>query len=80
MTKLTLNVDREVAESAKRWARRHGTSVSRLVTQYLRTLDESSPRDTWLEQFHQQLQAEGYDGLGEDTETLRRRHIRQKYE
>jgi hypothetical protein len=34
-SKLTLSVDRRVAERAKRFARRRGTSVSRLVEEYL---------------------------------------------
>jgi hypothetical protein len=35
MAKLTLSVDGSVVKTAKRYARRHGTSVSHLVEQYL---------------------------------------------
>jgi hypothetical protein len=35
MTKLTLSVDKEVVERAKRYAAKRGTSVSRLVQAYL---------------------------------------------
>jgi hypothetical protein len=35
MAKLTLSVDASVAEAAKRYAARHGTSVSQMVEQYL---------------------------------------------
>jgi hypothetical protein len=35
MTKLTLSVDKEVVERAKRYAAKRGTSVSRLVQTYL---------------------------------------------
>lgn len=36
MAKLTLSVDSEVVSVAKRYASRRGTSVSRLVEEYLR--------------------------------------------
>jgi hypothetical protein len=35
MTKLTLSVDEDVVQRAKRYAARRGTSVSRLVERYL---------------------------------------------
>ena len=35
MAKLTLSVDERVVEGAKRYAERRGTSVSRLVEEYL---------------------------------------------
>lgn len=35
MSKLTLSVDEEVVERAKRFARKRGTSVSHLVERYL---------------------------------------------
>jgi hypothetical protein len=36
--KLTLSVDEEAIETAKRYSKRHGTSVSELVTRYLGSL------------------------------------------
>ena len=39
--KLTLSVDERVAERAKRHARRQGTSVSRMVERFLRTVTSS---------------------------------------
>ncbi len=38
MSKLTLSVDSSVVEGAKRYAREHGVSVSRLVQTYLSAL------------------------------------------
>ena len=35
-TKLTLSVDRQVIQKAKRYARRHNKSLSQLVTNYLK--------------------------------------------
>ena len=35
MSKLTLSVDAEIAARAKRYAKRHGTSVSEMVENYL---------------------------------------------
>ncbi len=38
MAKLTLSVDEDVVQRAKRYAARRGTSVSRLVERYLKLL------------------------------------------
>jgi hypothetical protein len=43
MPKLTLSVDRGVIADAKRYAARRGTSVSRLVEEYLGTLGAAEP-------------------------------------
>ncbi len=40
--KLTLSVDRAVAEKAKRYARRQGRSLSNLVQDYLKSLVETT--------------------------------------
>jgi len=47
MHKLTLSVDNEVVGRAKRFARRNGTSVSRLVERYLDLVasPSSSPKN-----------------------------------
>lgn len=46
-TKLTLTVDKEVIEQAKRYARQEGRSLSNLIESYLRSLvTESSHRFT----------------------------------
>ena len=47
MSKLTLSVDEQVVARAKRYAARHGTSVSRLVERYLDRL--TSPPETGSE-------------------------------
>ena len=44
MQKLTLSVDRAVVESAKRYARARGTSVSQLVESMLRLVSTRSGR------------------------------------
>lgn len=40
--KLTLSVDEDVIEKARRYSRQHNTSISQLVTTYLRHLDSPS--------------------------------------
>jgi hypothetical protein len=40
--KLTLSVDADVIERARRYSKRHQTSISQLVTNYLSQLDASS--------------------------------------
>ncbi len=46
--KLTLKLDRQVIEDAKGYARRHGTSLSRLVESYFSKLTRGSREDTDL--------------------------------
>lgn len=43
MSKLTLSVDDAVVDRAKRYAARRGTSVSRLVEQYLDLVSRPAP-------------------------------------
>lgn len=45
MPKLTLSIDENVARSAKRYAEAQGTSVSRLVEQYLDLLSRKFDMD-----------------------------------
>lgn len=42
-TKLTLLVDKEIVEHAKRYSEQHGTSLSRLVSQALAHLPTDGP-------------------------------------
>ncbi len=44
MSKLTLSVDAPVVAQAKRFAREHGVSVSKLVQSYLRALAEPTSK------------------------------------
>ncbi len=49
MAKLTLNVDETVVTRAKRYAARHGTSISGLVEQFLTLVSgAAAPRDEGL--------------------------------
>lgn len=43
--KLTLSVDEEVIEHARRYSREHNTSISQLVTTYLSHLDAPPGRE-----------------------------------
>lgn len=44
--KLTLSVEEQVIERAKRFAERNGTSVSELVTRFLGSLNEEADSET----------------------------------
>ncbi len=44
--RLTLSVDEDVLGQAKRFSARHGTTVSKLVTTFLTSLDDGEDRDT----------------------------------
>lgn len=43
--KLTLSVDAQVIERARHYSRQHNTSISQLVTTYLRQLDAPSDQE-----------------------------------
>lgn len=43
--KLTLSVDEDVIERARRYSDEHNTSISQLVSTYLRQLDSPSDRE-----------------------------------
>lgn len=70
--KLTLSVDEQVIERARRYSRRHNTSISQLVSNYLSQLDAREgeqaysptvrrlmgllPSDTTVEQYRRHLE------------------------
>ena len=59
MAKLTLSVDEAVVARAKRYAARHGTSVSWLVEQFLAILSRTaSPKDERVPESLARLRAE----------------------
>jgi hypothetical protein len=78
MAKLTLNVEPEVIQAAKNYAQAHHVSLSKLVTRFLRDLPRT-PHD-FLTQLHETLMQEGFQEPSEDTEALRRQHVKWKYQ
>lgn len=78
MAKLTLSVDEKVVEVAKRYAAHHGTSVSRMVEEYLRLVSRlaerpSEPMPPILARWHGVLKGSGLDISDY------RRHLERKY-
>jgi hypothetical protein len=78
MAKLTLSVDEEVVEVAKRYAAQHGTSVSQLVEDYLRLVSRlaeprSQPMPPILARWHGVLKGSGLDASDY------REHLERKY-
>jgi hypothetical protein len=70
-TKLTLRIEKPIIESAKGYAKRHNTTLSQLVAEFLRSLDVTEaypstpilaelsgilPTDTSLESYHSHLE------------------------
>ena len=78
MAKLTLNVEPEVIHAAKSYAAAHHVSLSKLVTQFLRDLPQTS--QDFLTQLHEMLLQEGFQEPADDTEALRRQHVKRKYQ
>lgn len=50
--KLTLRLDKELIDRAKKHAKQQGTSVSKLVANYFEAID-STPRDGSNKNYHQ---------------------------
>jgi hypothetical protein len=78
MAKLTLNVEPDVIQAAKHYAEAHHVSLSKLVTQFLRELPQTSP--DFLTQLHETLVQEGFKEPGDDLDALRRQHVQRKYQ
>ena len=78
MAKLTLNVEPDVIQAAKNYASAHHISLSKLVTQFLRDLPQTSP--DFLTQLHETLLQEGFQEPSEDAEAFRRAHVQRKYQ
>ncbi len=78
MAKLTLNVEPEVIQAAKNYAEAHHVSLSKLVTQFLRDLPQTS--GNFLTQLHETLLQEGFQEPSSDTDSLRRQHVKRKYQ
>jgi hypothetical protein len=78
MSKLTLNVDETVVARAKRYAARHGTSVSGLVEQFLALVSGSATRpDENLPPILARLRRE-LQGTSADPSTYRK-YLERKY-
>lgn len=78
MAKLTLNVDESVVARAKRYAARSGTSVSRLVEQFLAIVSgTASKQDDGLPPILARLRAE-LKGLSPGSEDYKR-YLERKY-
>jgi hypothetical protein len=78
MAKLTLSVDEKVVRGAKRYAAHYGTSVSRMVEDYLRLVSRlverpSEPMPPILARWHGVLKGSGLDISDY------RRHVERKY-
>ncbi len=78
MSKLTLSVDHMTINAAKDYAKRHGISVSKLVTRFLVSLD-TDVKDDFFTRLHRDLKREGFQDSDEDLHTLRNRHVAKKY-
>ena len=78
MAKLTLSVDEEVVEVAKRYAAQRGTSVSQMVEDYLRLVSRlveprAKPMPPILARWHGVLKGSGLDISDY------RKHLERKY-
>ncbi len=48
---ITLSADEDLVENAREYARRHGTSLNRMIRDYLRTLTAAETREEAAEAF-----------------------------
>jgi len=73
--KLTLSVDEHVIERARRYSRRHNTSISQLVSNYLEQLDVDDGDEAYSPTVRRLLGI-----LPSDTDIGQyRRHLEEKY-
>lgn len=78
MTKLTLSVDETTIRRAKSFAKAHRTSLSKLVSRYLSSL-EVEPEERFFDRLHAELNEEGFEAPRLDDDETRRRHVAEKY-
>ncbi len=76
-TKLTLRMDRELIERAKKMARKKGKSVSGMVADYFRTLESTPTEDPDLGPLTRSLRGILHDAS--DGEEAHRRHLEKKH-
>ena len=73
--KLTLSVDERIIERAHRYSRRHNTSISQLVSNYLDRLSEDEPREPFSPTVRRLIGILPSDASVEDY----REHVEEKY-
>ena len=78
MTKLTLSVDETTIKRAKSFAKAHRTSISKLVSHYLSSL-EVEPEESFFDRLHAELEGEGFEAPRLSDDEARKRHIGEKY-
>jgi hypothetical protein len=78
MSKLTLNLDGRLVETAKDYARAKKTSLSKLVARFFSSLPHQRG-DEFVEDFHRRLLARGFKEAPDRDRELRARHIKRKY-
>lgn len=77
--RVNLTVDDDALERARRYGHRHGLSLSRLVSDYFRTLpDPASTAPPELTPAVRRLLGSGVGGPGGDRDDYRR-HLKEKY-
>ncbi|MEE8587512.1 MAG: DUF6364 family protein [Acidobacteriota bacterium] len=79
MGKLTLSIDQETIDRAKRVARSRKTSLSSLVSQYFASLKPPVGEDAFLAGFHRKLEREGFEPSSRGENDWRDRHVSEKY-
>lgn len=78
MTKLTLSVDERTIRRAKSFAKAHRTSLSKLVSRYLSSL-EVEPEECFFDRLHSELEGEGFETPRLSDDEARKRHVSEKY-
>lgn len=73
--KLTLSVDEQVIERARRYSRRHNTSISQLVSNYLAQLDANEAEEAYSPTVRRLIGILPSDATIEQ----HRRHLEEKY-
>jgi hypothetical protein len=76
-TKLTLNLDKEIIQEAKTYAKSHGVSLSKLIENYLNSLTRASKKESTVSPLVESLT--GIIPSDYDEKNDYRNYIDQKY-
>ncbi|MBO9480495.1 MULTISPECIES: DUF6364 family protein [Gammaproteobacteria] len=79
MHKLTLRVENELVNNAKKYAAQHGKSLSQLVADYFADLTRHGTEDEPLPPLTQSLKGLLADGPTDDAEKDYKKHLEDKY-
>lgn len=78
-SRITLRLDKDVIEQAKEYAREHGTSLSRIIENYLKVMSKPRGRSIEVTPLVKSLSGIAGPATEAELEDARLRHLMQKH-